>query len=272
MNILSYNVRGLGRGVKWSAIRRMVRKHRVDVLCLQETKKEQIDKFMCQAIWGEADVCWEMQPSTNTAGGLLCLWNEKRLKVESKVIGRGFILLEEVWTNEAQKVYIVNLYAPCDAQNRRDLWDSLKQLKSMNPQDLWCLLGDFNSVRTSLERVRISQHWAEGRHISLFNEWIADMELEEPPHVGSKFTWFRPNGAAKSRLDRALVTVEWFTKWPGSTQFTLSRNFSDHCPILLISKNVDWGPKPFRMLDCWLQDKSFKDVVINCWSQSQPRG
>ena len=71
------------------AIRRMVRKHRVDVLCLQETKKEQIDKFMCQAIWGEADVCWEMQPSTNTAGGLLCLWNEKRLKVESKVIGFG---------------------------------------------------------------------------------------------------------------------------------------------------------------------------------------
>ena len=43
-------------------------------------------------------------------------------------------------------------------------------------------------------------------------------------------------------------------------------NFFDHCPVLLISKNVDWGPKPFWMLDCWLQDKSFKDVVINCWS------
>ena len=35
---------------------------------------------------------------------------------------------------------------------------------------------------------------------------------------------------------------------------------------------MDWGPKPFRMLDFWLQDKSFKDVVINCWSQSEPRG
>lgn len=34
MNILSFNVRGLGRGVKWYAIRRLVRKHRVDLLCL----------------------------------------------------------------------------------------------------------------------------------------------------------------------------------------------------------------------------------------------
>lgn len=40
MNILSYNVRGLRRGVKWSTIRRLVRKHKVDLLCLQETKRE----------------------------------------------------------------------------------------------------------------------------------------------------------------------------------------------------------------------------------------
>ena len=50
MNILSYNIRGLGRGVKWSAIRRLVRKHSADILCLQETKKEKINKAMCQAI------------------------------------------------------------------------------------------------------------------------------------------------------------------------------------------------------------------------------
>ena len=28
MNVITYNVRGLGRGVKWAAIRRMVKKHR----------------------------------------------------------------------------------------------------------------------------------------------------------------------------------------------------------------------------------------------------
>ena len=40
MKIITYNTRGLGRGVKWAVIRRMVQKERVDMLCIQETKKE----------------------------------------------------------------------------------------------------------------------------------------------------------------------------------------------------------------------------------------
>lgn len=83
MNILSFNVRGLGKGVKWSAIRRLVRKHNLDLLCLQETK---------------------------------------RFKVERKVTGRGFIMLEGTWLSEAQNVCIINVYAPCDSQNKRHLW------------------------------------------------------------------------------------------------------------------------------------------------------
>ena len=46
MNIISYNVRGLGRGVKWATIRRLVKKYQLDMLCIQEIKKEQVDKTM----------------------------------------------------------------------------------------------------------------------------------------------------------------------------------------------------------------------------------
>lgn len=85
MNIISYN----GRGVKWAAIRRMVRKEQADMLCIQETKKENIDKSLCRALWGDNDVQWEMQPTSNTAGGILVLWNEKAFNLQSKVIGTG---------------------------------------------------------------------------------------------------------------------------------------------------------------------------------------
>jgi len=50
MNIISYNVRGLGRGVKWAAIRRMVRKEKIDLLCIQETKTENIDMSVCHTL------------------------------------------------------------------------------------------------------------------------------------------------------------------------------------------------------------------------------
>ena len=52
MNVITYNVRGLGRGVKWATIRRVVMKEHIDMLCIQEIKKEKIEKTMCQALWG----------------------------------------------------------------------------------------------------------------------------------------------------------------------------------------------------------------------------
>ena len=272
MNIVSYNVRGLGRGVKWAAVRRLVTKHKVDILCIQETKKEQIDKPMCQALRGDTDVAWEFQPAVNTAGGLLCMWNDQAFKVERRVKGRGYILLDGIWTHENQRVSIVNVYSPCDRQNKCDLWVSLLQLRQQGHEEMWCLLGDFHNIRHPSEREGVSHRGVEAASINEFNEWVSDMELVEILSVGRKLTWFKPNGASKSKLDRFLVSHEWLLKWPDYTTSILDMNFFYHCPILLRTTNTDWGPKPFRVFDCWLKDKSFDQTVRECWRNAQPRG
>ena len=64
--------------MKWVAIRRMVKKEHIDMICIQETKKEIIEKSMCQALWGDLEVSWEVQPASNTAGGILCIWRKKK--------------------------------------------------------------------------------------------------------------------------------------------------------------------------------------------------
>lgn len=71
-----------------------------------------------------------------------------------------------------------------------------------------------------------------GGSMKEFNDWNVDLEVEDVPCVGRKFTWYRPNGTTKSRLDRVLVSVEWCSKWQGWTQLM----------------------KPFRVFDCWLED------------------
>jgi len=189
MNILSYNIRGLGRGVKWPAIRRLVSQHHVDLLCIQETKKEKIDRAVCQALWGDTALSWEIYPAINSAGGLLCVWNDSMFKVERRFTGRGFILLEGVWTQEMQKIFIVNVYAPCEAVVRRALWASIRQLKQLQTDGTWCILGDFNSIRHPAERLTMSQREGDHHSISEFNEWISKLEVEEVPSVGRKFTW-----------------------------------------------------------------------------------
>ena len=190
---------------------------------------------MCQALWGDPDVAWEMQPANNTAGGILCLWSEKIFRRERKVVGNGFILLTGQWVKEAQQVHIVSIYSPCDSQNKRILWEAIRQMKTANQGGLWCISGDFNNIRDQSERIGVCQRGVGESSIKEFNDWIEEMEIEEVPWVGRKFTWFRPNVEARSKLDRFLVSPEWFDKWPGSTQHPLDRNFSDHCPVLLRS-------------------------------------
>ena len=84
------------------------------MFCLQETKKEIVDRIMCQAIWGDKDISWAMQPANNSTGGILCIWNVHTFKLERKHTETGFIDLEGTPVAEGVKVNIVNVYSPCD--------------------------------------------------------------------------------------------------------------------------------------------------------------
>ena len=233
---------------------------------------ESIDRRLCQYLWADCNASSECAPSINGAGGLLCIWNNDSFSVDRKVVGRGFILLEGMWIKENKRVSIINVYAPCDLQGKRQQWDEILQLKTSSQEGLWCVLGDFNSIRHQDERVSSAQSVGPDPSISEFNSWISDMALEEVRSVGRRFTWCRPNGSAMSRLDRFLLSDEWLVQWPGSTQFVLDRDYSDHCPILLKSKTIDWGPKPFKVMDWWLKDKGFQQLVEQQWGNYHPPG
>ena len=177
MIILSYNSRGLGRGIKWAAIRRLNLKHKVDLVCIQETKKENFNNIICQSMWGDSTVSWDSVPSVQAAGGLLCMWNNSAFEVDRRVKGRNFLMLDGRWVKDNQRLFIVNVYAPCDLAGKRVMWDELRQLRVSNPNGLWCFLGDFNNIRSQEERIGSSQRNADTYDISDFNEWISEMEL-----------------------------------------------------------------------------------------------
>ncbi|XP_057425790.1 uncharacterized protein LOC130719169 [Lotus japonicus] len=105
-----------------------------------------------------------------------------------------------------------------------------------------------------------------------FNRFIDDLEVMDVPLHGRKFTWFGPNGQSMSRLDRFLVSDGWTNHWPHCFQSVLVRDISDHCPLLLRSVVQNWGPKPFRVLNCWFQHPSFKKFVLDSWSSFQVQG
>ena len=83
---------------------------------------------------------------------------------------------------------------------------------------------------------------------------------------------FRSNGLAKSRLDCFLISREWYDSWEDSSQHVLVRNISDHCLILLKVTSINWGPKPFRVLNCWCKEKSFIKLVHEEWNAIEVKG
>ncbi|XP_068486497.1 uncharacterized protein [Phaseolus vulgaris] len=113
---------------------------------------------------------------------------------------------------------------------------------------------------------------AKKRKIGDFNEFIDKNMLVELPLVGKKFTWYKPDGFAKSRLDRFLVSMEWLQMWPTSKQYVQQREVSDHCAIVAKSWDKDWDPGPFKTIDAWLLEPGFKDLVKDKWNNYEVQG
>ena len=54
------------------------------------------------------------------------MWNNSTFHVERRVKGRNFLMLDGRWVIENKRLYIVNVYAPCDLAGERALWEELR--------------------------------------------------------------------------------------------------------------------------------------------------
>jgi exonuclease III len=247
MIVLSFNIRGLGGRIKRRKVRNLVRCYNVDFLALQETKLEEITSEFCYSIWGSQDCQWAFLPSQGSSGGILSLWKKENNSLIFSFTGEGFVGVCLELANDLSRCYIVNVYAKCDISAKRRCWGDILMSKRGFGEGLWCVLGDFNSVRDSNERRGVSQLASGGFSTEMvaFNSFITSLDLVDMPLVGRTFTWFHPNGISMSRLDRLLLSSSWADVWGVPTVWVLSRDVADHCSLVLKYSNSDWGPKPF---------------------------
>ncbi|XP_057811684.1 uncharacterized protein LOC131025921 [Salvia miltiorrhiza] len=151
-------------------------------------------------------------------------------------------------------------------QERLILWDSLESVARQSRDQCVCFGGDFNSIRVLAERNGRGAHFSP-RDIQSFDQFVRRCELTEIRLQARKFTWYQPQGQCKSKLDRFMLNEEWLAVWDQSKVRGLQRTVSDHCPILLDTKKVDWGPKPFRFLNAWTRHPDFETVVKESWQR-----
>ena len=71
------------------------------------------------------------------------------------------------------------------------------------------------------------------------------------------------DGVNFSKIDRVLVCQNFFNRWSQAVLRALPREKSDHCPLLLSLVDTNFGPKPFRWYNSWLERDGCEALIIN---------
>ncbi|XP_071712702.1 uncharacterized protein [Rutidosis leptorrhynchoides] len=90
---------------------------------------------------------------------------------------------------------------------------------------------------------------------------IIKNNLIEIPINGRKFTRISDDGSKFSKLDCFLVKDKFISLWKDLSVDALERRESDHCPLILRDKIVDFGPKPFKVFDEWFSKEGVDRIV-----------
>ncbi|GKV07790.1 hypothetical protein SLEP1_g19511 [Rubroshorea leprosula] len=234
----------------------------------KETKLEVVDRRLCRRVWGSDNFDWIFKPSEGLSGGLLCIWESTVFKMKEVFEGRSFVGVFGAWGEERIPVHFVNIYSPCTLAGKRELWEELGNLINRR-KGRWCVGGDFNAVTRVEERAGCKDPTIE---MNDFNSFIHDAGLIDLPLIGRKYTWYSSNGRQMSRIDRFLIFVDWLEKWGDVKQWGLGRSVSDHCPLVLKNEKVDWGPKPFKFFDAWLEQPDCKELIRKTWNSAAEEG
>ncbi|KAK2659172.1 hypothetical protein Ddye_005705 [Dipteronia dyeriana] len=90
---------------------------------------------------------------------------------------------------------------------------------------------------------------------------------------GMMFTWSN-NREAESwvRLDRFLCDHVFLSWFPNMFQKGLCMSLFYHNPIVIGKDRDNWGPKPFRFANIWLEDKQLMEGVHNSWRSCKDGG
>ncbi|RVW92465.1 Transposon TX1 uncharacterized 149 kDa protein [Vitis vinifera] len=211
---------------------------------------------------------WAALPACGASGGILVIWDSKKLHSEEVVLG-SFSISVKFAVDGSEQFWLSAVYGPNSTALRKDFWVELSDIFGLS-SPCWCVGGDFNVIRRCSEKLGGARLTPSMKDL---DDFIRENKLIDPPLRSASFTWsnMQEHPVCK-RLDCFLYSNEWEQLFPQSLQEVLPRWTSDHWPIVLETNPFKWGPTPFRFENMWLQHPSFKESFGSWWRESQGDG
>jgi len=148
------------------------------------------------------------------------------------------------------------------------MWNMLKFIKSSSHLP-WVCVGHFNEVLHQLEHVGVLER--SSSQIAGFQEMVDVCGFHDLGFEGRSWTFEKKvagGSYCRVRLDRALASPEWSSRFPAASVHHLSTVASDHIPILM-----QWHRKRsqqrrkgrFRYEIMWETHQEFSDMLEQTW-------
>ena len=207
LKILSWNVRGVNDSSKMKLYKSVVRKQKVDLFCIQETKMQVMSKRVVRSLDPGRFLEWRALNAMGSAGGVLICWDKRSLEILDWEEGQFSISCRFRNVGDGVVWVFTGVYGPFSREERECLWEENGAIRGLW-EERWCLGDDFNTIIYQSERSRNGRITSAMRR---FAQIINDLGLVDIPLQGGSFTWSGGlNNQSWARLDRFLVTPSWF--------------------------------------------------------------
>jgi hypothetical protein len=227
--------------------------------CKNDFSQEVLDNFS-----GGRNFIWHWTKPHGRSGGILLGVNLEGLDIGSIEEGDFFVKFRLRTKKDDFKWVLVAVYGAAQPEFKESFLTELVQSCSKENLPL-CVGGDFNIIRNRSEKNndRFDERWP-----FLFNAVIDGLDLREIEMSGRKFTWANSRRVPTyEKLDRVLVSTEWEQRFPLAIVVALSREISDHTPLLLDTgeRAVCKNKNSFKFELAWLLKDGFFELVSEVW-------
>ena len=206
--------------------------------------------------------------SSGRSGGLGIFWNNY-IKID--ILPYSQYHIDAIIHEERCEPWrLTCVYGEAQTRERFKTWDLLKHIKSSSSLP-WLCIGDFNEVLHRSEHVGVQER--SYNQIAGFRDMTDVYDLYDLGYEGRNWTFEKRvagGSYCRVRLDLALATPEWTSRFPVATVSHLAAVASDHGPILLRwkqerDKNCRKRKKRFQYEIMWESHEDFNPWLGEVW-------
>jgi exonuclease III len=271
MKGIFWNCNGFRDPKKHRFISDLTKEQDLSFIAISETGKRNLTPPFLKNLCAGRDFIWHEKEPRGRSGGILLGIDLSRFHIGAIDEGEYYVKFHLCNKEDNFKWALVVVYGPAQDDQKPNFLTELVQMGSRESLPI-LIGGDFNILRSPDEK---NNNNYNGRWPFLFNAVIDGLNLRELEMSGRKYTWANArDNPTYEKLDRILMSTEWEQKFPLSTVEAITREISDHTPLLINTghNHSCSNHTMFKFELGWLLRDGFADMVKNIWSNEVVSG